>query len=205
MCWRLEQERRQQDLRRERDDRERKCREYLRRYYGDPDTMSVIGYGTHYEYHVANYAGGNQYFVYGSLLYGDTITLQEESRRDYKTMKTTAVLEALQGVKTRSQWDRGVIQYAIEIVRARDESEIPNERVKLHKYLLNGAMDWREYSYGGCSLIYDMDIAERLCTKTELKKVDGGRKEPNERENWLDVQTRALTQAEQRVYEAAGV
>ena len=28
--------------------------------------------------------------------------------------------------------------------------------------LLNGASDWHEYSWGGCSLIYDTEIAERL-------------------------------------------
>ena len=60
---------------------------------------------------------------------------------------------------------------------------------------MNGAMDWEDYSYGGCSLIYDGDIAERLCTPSELKKKDGGRLAPNSQESWLDVQTIALRQA----------
>ena len=53
----------------------------------------------------------------------------------------------------------------------------------------------QKYSYGGCSLIYDSQIAERLCTPSEFKKKDGGRLAPNSKESWLDVQTRALYQA----------
>ena len=61
--------------------------------------------------------------------------------------------------------------------------------------LLNGASDWSQYSWGGCSLIYDGDIAERLCTPSELKKTRNGERRPNSREDWLDVQARALYQA----------
>lgn len=49
---------------------------------------------------------------------------------------------------------------------------------------------------GGCSLIYDSQIAERLCTAAELRKTSAGRKQPNEKEQWLDTQERALFQAE---------
>ena len=61
--------------------------------------------------------------------------------------------------------------------------------------LLNGARDWREYSYGGCALIYDGDIAARVCTPSELRRTHGGQRDPNPRETWLDVQARALCQA----------
>lgn len=47
---------------------------------------------------------------------------------------------------------------------------------------------------GGCSLCYDSDIAARVCTPSELKRKHGGVYEPNSRETWLDVQTRALHQ-----------
>lgn len=33
-----------------------------------------------------------------------------------------------------------------------------------------GARNWQECSAGGCALIYDSDIAERLCSQSELKK-----------------------------------
>ena len=36
--------------------------------------------------------------------------------------------------------------------------------------LLNGAERWQEYSDGGCSLIYDGDIAARVCTPSEYKR-----------------------------------
>ena len=42
-----------------------------------------------------------------------------------------------------------------------DDIKAPN---LLRKKLLNGAMDWLEYSEAGCALVYDEDIAERLCT-----------------------------------------
>ena len=58
-----------------------------------------------------------------------------------------------------------------------------------------GASDWQQYSEGGCALVYDADIAERLCSKSELKRVRGGERQPNARETWLDCQARALGQA----------
>ena len=61
--------------------------------------------------------------------------------------------------------------------------------------LLNGAENWRAYSYGGCALIYDADIAERLCAPSEYAKKRQGERAPNSRETWLDVQARALGQA----------
>ena len=65
----------------------------------------------------------------------------------------------------------------------------------LKKEVLNGAANWREYSYGGCALIYDADIAERLCSPSEYKRTREGQRAPNSRETWLDVQARALGQA----------
>lgn len=52
---------------------------------------------------------------------------------------------------------------------------------------------------GGCSLIYDSDIAERLCCPSELRKTHNGERRPNSKEEWLDTQARALTQAANRV------
>ena len=73
------------------------------------------------------------------------------------------------------------------------------ESKKVRAALLNGAADWSQYSWGGCSLIYDGDIAERLCCPSELKKTRNGERRPNSREEWLDVQARALFQAANRV------
>jgi hypothetical protein len=73
------------------------------------------------------------------------------------------------------------------------------DRAALKAQLLNGARDWQQYSDGGCTLVYDADIAERLCPPSELKKCRGGDWAPNRRETWLDVQARALNQAARMV------
>lgn len=97
--------------------------------------------------------------------------------------------------RTRSAWDKGVTLYALELLdNIRDLNEVET-RKELETALLNGARNWSEYSWGGCSLIYDGDIAARLCSPSELKRCRGGEWRPNRREEWLDVQARALYQA----------
>lgn len=90
----------------------------------------------------------------------------------------------------RSAWARGVREYAIELL---DNIAIGDEVTEAA--MLNGAKDWREYSYGGCALIYDGDIAERLCSPSGYKRSHYGERNPNNHETWLDVQARALFQA----------
>lgn len=97
--------------------------------------------------------------------------------------------------KARSAWDNGVISYAVELLDKLDREEYSNEK-ELRQALLNGADSWDAYSWGGCSEIYDCDIAARLCTPSELKKTRNGKRKPNASEEWLDVQARALYQAE---------
>lgn len=106
--------------------------------------------------------------------------------------------------KGRSAWDRGVTEYASEIIdgieeRAIYEGKTPGNVKELLSWALNGAMDWTQYSEGGCALIYNYQIAERLCTPSELRKVQNGMKAANPRENWIEVQTRALYHAWSRV------
>lgn len=111
--------------------------------------------------------------------------------------------KAVNAENARSAWSRGVKAYALELVDKLEEA-IENgyfeaedlEAPKLlRKQLLNGASDWDQYSWGGCSLIYDSDIAERLCSPSELKKTRNGERRPNSRDEWLDTQARALFQA----------
>ncbi|MBR6448296.1 MAG: hypothetical protein IKS74_07510 [Methanomicrobium sp.] len=111
------------------------------------------------------------------------------------------LLQVLNSYNPRSAWDKGVKKYAIGIIKDFDyESDnggiIPNNFGE--KYLLNGARDWKQYSWGGSSYAYDGDIAKMLCSPSELKKVrykEGGFRKPNRDEEWLDVQARALSQA----------
>ena len=104
----------------------------------------------------------------------------------------------------RSAWDKGVTVYALALVddlaeRITSEGRAPETSTECRAWLLNGAQDWAQYSWGGSALIYDGDIAERLCTPSELKKTRNGERRPNAREEWLDTQARALYQACNRV------
>ena len=120
-------------------------------------------------------------------------------------MKTTnEVRKALEQATTaeRSAWGRGVAQYALDLLDTVEEwseynngAEIPNNRAELKKIALNGADDWRAYSWGGSSLCCDRQIAYRLCTPSELKRTKDGARNPNKRDSWLDCQARALYQA----------
>ena len=114
------------------------------------------------------------------------------------------IRETLEARKERSAWGRGVQAYAVDLVdnlkeRAAYEGRNPEPGKECREWMLNGAQDWNQYSWGGSSLIYDGDIAERLCTPSELKRTRHGERRPNGREEWLDVQARALHQAASRV------
>jgi hypothetical protein len=122
-------------------------------------------------------------------------------------MKTIEMIRnTIENAKTRSAWDRAVNEYALELLEEYENNYGPDACAPCETDLLNGASNWKEYSWGGCSLIYNGDIAERTCTPTELKKTRYGEKKPNRDEEWLDVQARALFQAAQRIkYIAAGL
>lgn len=115
--------------------------------------------------------------------------------------------QSIKNEKQRSAWNKGVTEYALELVEQLgeqisngdfDELDLSDPK-KVQAALLNGAETWSQYSWGGCSLIYDGGIAERLCTPSELKKTRNGERRPNSREEWLDTQARALYQAARRV------
>lgn len=119
-------------------------------------------------------------------------------------------LKELAKMDTRSAWNRGVNEYAAELLEEIAESiqyghcdpEDLQAPKLVRKHLLNGADNWQEYSWGGSALIYDSDIAERLCTPSELRKTRNGERRPNAREQWLDTQARALYQAGRRAEQA---
>ena len=109
-------------------------------------------------------------------------------------MKTNKELFALlTATPARSAWRRGVRAYALEMIEGAD-GELSSV-ADLKTELLNGARTWKEFSDGGCALIYDSEIAERLCAPSEYRKTREGERAPNSRETWLDVQARALEQA----------
>jgi hypothetical protein len=116
-------------------------------------------------------------------------------------MKTLKRIEkSIKANKTRSQWSKAVKEYALELLESLENnpslcSEFDEGMPIRERDLLNGASDWFEYSYGGCSLIYNQDIAERLCTPSEYKKTKQGARNPSANEDWMQCQARALFQA----------
>lgn len=115
-------------------------------------------------------------------------------------MKTKELYSKIENAKVRGAWNNGVKWYALYLIeQMEDYTKVVPERAEIESVLLNGVDDWKQFSYGGCALIYDQGIAETLCSPSELKKVtrkDGTlRDKANSRETWLDVQARALYQA----------
>lgn len=123
-------------------------------------------------------------------------------------MNLQTLREKLENHKTRSCWAAGVKEYASEILDTLENAEEWNRKEnpeyiynytaskQNHADALNGAKDWEQYSWGGCSLVSNYSIANTLCTPSELERTKNGEKQPNARENWLDVQARALFQAQ---------
>ena len=134
----------------------------------------------------------------------------------------TEVLTALKNQKpARSRWDRAVMEDAEEMLleaidNLRDTpEEAPRDLTQLTAELLNVSVrtlrDWggdnghngirdlcqcaHESSWGGSHLCYDYDIARHYCTPSELKRTRDGERRPNARDEWLDVQARAIYQA----------
>ena len=128
---------------------------------------------------------------------------------DYTTVLAKAA-QTLEQRKDRSAWSRGVTAYAVDMLQQiadyYKDGYISADDLATwttaEAAALNGARDWSEYSWGGSALVYDGDIAAALCTPSELKKTRNGDRRPNSREEWLDVQARALRQAFRRVYSA---
>lgn len=115
-------------------------------------------------------------------------------------MATVAeIREAIKERKARSAWDRGVREYMLDFLDHVKDYHKLNENDEVRKVtiteLLNGARDWEQYSYGGCSLVYNGDICERLCPPSVIRRKNEGELPPNSMETWLDVQALALRAA----------
>lgn len=122
--------------------------------------------------------------------------------------KIEEIRKALEERKDHSAWNKGVTVYALELLevyeeRADYEGRDAEDSEEFKEWIKNGEDCWEKYSWDGCSLIYNIDIAERLCCPSELKKTRNGERRPNSREEWLDVQARALYQASNRLTKVA--
>lgn len=114
----------------------------------------------------------------------------------------------LAGSKANSAWSKGVREYAQELFSdwAENRGLADGDAIYVvvtERDLLNGAKSWRQYSYGGCSLIFDGDICERLCSPSIQKRCCYGEKQLSSAETWLDLQAKALKQAARLVLRTA--
>ena len=110
------------------------------------------------------------------------------------TITVEQLRESIKNQQARSTWNIGIKTYALELLKEVTDEQLEecvlgdfHARVSLRNLLLNGVKTWYSYSYGGHSLILDMDIANRLCSPSKLKRCKD--------EIWLDVQALALAQA----------
>ena len=119
-------------------------------------------------------------------------------------MEIKELINKLQNQKARSKWQKGVIIYGVMLLeRIQEDYDQINDKItfkELETLLLNGAKNWSMYSWGGNALIYNEDIAKMLATPSELKKYNNGEKKPNQKEEWMDTQARALTQAFYKIW-----
>ena len=104
-------------------------------------------------------------------------------------------LQSINALKGRSAWRRAVNEYAYELAESIEDGKEFKDINSFAIELLNGASDWSEYSEGGSSLSRDYEIAERLCTPSELKKKKQGELPPRRGKSWLNLQARALRAA----------
>jgi hypothetical protein len=126
-----------------------------------------------------------------------------ENTRGIIKMTIENIRNEVEASKAASAWARGVKLYALDLIDSVPYNVEYGSVESLKADMLNGARDWKQYSWGGCSLIYDEDIAKRLCNPTELKRTKNGQKDPNPRERWLDTQARALYQAARLILDIA--
>lgn len=100
----------------------------------------------------------------------------------------------------RSHWERAVKDYALEMISQCDRTSITSyKQIPNHcnAFNMTDSALAKALSEGGCFEIYNGDIAKRLCTPSQLKRV--ARKDGTVRdlphETWIDAQTRAVNQA----------
>ena len=112
-------------------------------------------------------------------------------------MTKTELIKKIKATPARGRWAQAVKEDALKLVDQvfGEFGKKPQTAKAFEEYALNGAKDWKQYSWGGSALVYDYQIAKHYCTPSELKMTRNGERKPNAKEEWLDVQARALYQA----------
>ena len=122
---------------------------------------------------------------------------KDHEQKNRKKITKTELFRKIKATPARGRWAQAVKEDALKLVKLvfGEYGEKPQTAKAFEEYALNGAKDWKQYSWGGNALVYDYKIAEHYCTPSELKLTRNGDSKPNAREEWLDVQARALHQA----------
>ena len=110
---------------------------------------------------------------------------------------------------TSTKLDKAILDDAIDLLDNLKETSYQINTMKdVRKALLNGAQNWDQYSYGGCALIYDGDIADHYLS--EDKKKDFKFKRGPEKGCWngiklLDFQATCLREANRTCLKAINI
>lgn len=121
-------------------------------------------------------------------------------------LATPANLSTLRGLvsssSARSAWSRGVRAYALDLLDNIEEMSNYGEYLAISEGVaLNGAGCWSNYAAGGCGLVYTSAILERLCTASELRRLNrSGRSDIDA----IEIEGRALLQAWRLIAENLG-
>lgn len=114
-------------------------------------------------------------------------------------MKYIEIRKKVNETTPRGAYRNAVKLYAIDILNGLGDAVVPDTIAELHDELLDGCLNWVEYSYCGKALADSYSIAARTCSPTVLKRLHAGAKQPIGFVSWLDYQASALKQAEKLI------
>lgn len=112
--------------------------------------------------------------------------------------KYNELLEKIEQSPARGAWARGVRDYAYMVVESFMEGHgisMGAEVAITERGALRGAKNWEAYSRGGFGLTYNHAICRALCPPYLQKRFEDGQRDPSDKEDWCDVEARALHQA----------
>lgn len=103
--------------------------------------------------------------------------------------------------QARGTYQKAIFEYAFELcdniadnyISTAEDLEHLESIPNLKERALNGASDWSQYSWGGCSLCYNYDILTRLFCKSIVKKYENA--DSIRGRHLLDYQANALAKA----------
>ena len=115
------------------------------------------------------------------------------------------------GARNKAVWEYGIEVLDSVATNGDDENRELWTQDKLRDLLLNGAFDyykpydeqahWKRYSEGGCSLIWNIEIAQRVCTPNQYKKLEDKINSGDDTHDWIMIQARCLFDAAQLIYQ----